>query len=212
MLLSHWQETDTGNCIQVGSDVEQGLGSMASLQAVSEEEWHEEVANLSPKQLVEATFQRLFPESFLYALPVWKHKVVLLPLRALHPACLKRQGVGCLLQWHASQAIFIMPHCSRLPSGIEPISLLGTERWQHSWQAVDELLWKWDTAYGRLHAAEAAYEASRCQKRPAHHLKKWRRRGALMASALATRLQKHIHNLGGSIHNCKQVLVSSSVA
>ncbi|CAK0783273.1 hypothetical protein CVIRNUC_006472 [Coccomyxa viridis] len=102
---------------KVGSDVEQGLGSMASLQAVSEEEWHEEVANLSPQELVEATFQRLFPGTFLYALPIWKHK------------------------------------------------------------AVDELLWKWDTAYGRLHAAEAAYEASGCQTRPAHHLKKWGCRG-----------------------------------
>ena len=51
------------------------LASLASLQTVSEEEWHEEVVNLSPEQLVEATFKRLFPDSFLYALPVWKHKV-----------------------------------------------------------------------------------------------------------------------------------------
>ena len=63
---------------QVGSDMETGLSSLASLaslQAVSEEEWHEEVASLSPEQLVEATFKRLFPDSFLYALPIWKHKV-----------------------------------------------------------------------------------------------------------------------------------------
>ncbi len=51
------------------------LASLASLQTVSEEEWHEEVVTLSPEQLVEATFKRLFPDSFLYALPVWKHKV-----------------------------------------------------------------------------------------------------------------------------------------
>ena len=50
-----------GSWAQVGSDVEQGLGSMASLQAVSEEEWHEEVANLSPKELVEATFPAPVP-------------------------------------------------------------------------------------------------------------------------------------------------------
>ena len=63
---------------QVGSDVETGLSSLASLaslQTVSEEEWHEEVVTLSPEQLVEATFKRLFPDSFLYALPVWEHKV-----------------------------------------------------------------------------------------------------------------------------------------
>ena len=84
-----WQVADLGTRAQVGNDVEQGLGSMASLQAVSEEEWHEEVANLSPKELVEATFQRLFPGTFLYALPIWKHKVVLLHLHALHPACFK---------------------------------------------------------------------------------------------------------------------------
>ena len=81
-----------GNRVQVGTDVEQGLGSMASLQAVSEEEWHEEVANLSPKELVEATFQRLFPGSFLYALPIWKHKVAPLHVHALHPACFKQSG------------------------------------------------------------------------------------------------------------------------
>ena len=86
---------DLGNRAQVGSDVEQGLGSMASLQAVSEEEWHEEVANLSPKELVEATFQRLFPGTFLYALPIWKHKVVLLHPHALHPACLGSRRHGC---------------------------------------------------------------------------------------------------------------------
>lgn len=51
------------------------LASLASLQTVSEEEWHEEVVTLSPEQLVEATFKRLFPDSFLYALPIWKHKV-----------------------------------------------------------------------------------------------------------------------------------------
>ena len=62
-------------------------------------------------------------------------------------------------------------------------------------QAVDELLWKWDTAYGRLHAAEAAYEASGCQTRPAHHLKKWRCRGALIACALAPRLLRYLHYL-----------------
>jgi len=61
--------------MQVGDDLEMALGGMNSLQAVSEEEWHEEVAQFSPKQLVEATFQRLFPDSFLYALPVWNHKV-----------------------------------------------------------------------------------------------------------------------------------------
>ena len=55
--------------------METGLGSMASLQAVSEEEWHDEVATLSPQQLVEATFRRLFPDTFLYALPIWKHRV-----------------------------------------------------------------------------------------------------------------------------------------
>jgi hypothetical protein len=60
---------------QAGSDVEMALGTMASLRATTEDEWHEEVAQLSPKELVEATFQRLFPDSFLYALPVWKHKV-----------------------------------------------------------------------------------------------------------------------------------------
>ncbi len=60
------------------------LASLASLQTVSEEEWHDEVINLSPEQLVEATFKRLFPDSFLYALPVWKHKVQNLP--ALTPS------------------------------------------------------------------------------------------------------------------------------
>ena len=85
------QVIKVGNRAQVGTDVEQGLGSMASLQAVSEEEWHEEVANLSPKELVEATFQRLFPGSFLYALPIWKHKVVPLHAHALH-ALLKQAG------------------------------------------------------------------------------------------------------------------------
>lgn len=60
---------------QAGSDLEMALGTMASMQATTEDEWHEEVAQLSPKQLVEATFQRLFPDSFLYVLPVWKHKV-----------------------------------------------------------------------------------------------------------------------------------------
>jgi hypothetical protein len=40
-----------------------------------EESWYEEAVTLTPSQLVEATFQRLFPGSFLYALPVWKHKV-----------------------------------------------------------------------------------------------------------------------------------------
>ena len=59
---------------QAGSDLEMALGTMASMQA-TEDEWHEEVAQLSPKQLVEVTFQRLFPDSFLYVLPVWKHKV-----------------------------------------------------------------------------------------------------------------------------------------
>ena len=92
--LQTLEVTNAGNRAQVGNDVEQGLGSMASLQAVSEEEWHEEVANLSPKELVEATFQRLFPDSFLYALPVWKHKVVLLPLCALHPACFRSHDHG----------------------------------------------------------------------------------------------------------------------
>ena len=44
-------------------------------------------------------------------------------------------------------------------------------------QAVDELLWKWDAAYGKLQAAEAAFEASGCKRRPTHHLKKLRCRG-----------------------------------
>ena len=71
--LERAQVKDLG--MQVGDDLEMALGGMSSLQAVSEEEWHEEVAQLSPKQLVEATFQRLFPDSFLYALPIWNHKV-----------------------------------------------------------------------------------------------------------------------------------------
>ena len=39
------------------------------------EPWWEQAGTLTPLQLVEATFQRLFPGSFLYALPVWPHKV-----------------------------------------------------------------------------------------------------------------------------------------
>jgi hypothetical protein len=46
-----------------------------SLRSAGEESWHEEVATLTPLQLVEATFRRLFPETFQYALPVWRHKV-----------------------------------------------------------------------------------------------------------------------------------------
>ena len=123
---------DLGNRAQVGSDVEQGLGSMASLQAVSEEEWHEEVANLSPKELVEATFQRLFPGTFLYALPIWKHKVVLLHPHALHPARRKSaswvSGRSCILM----SSLFHLPHCNRIPIGTGLLSLLGTERWRHT--------------------------------------------------------------------------------
>ena len=44
-------------------------------------------------------------------------------------------------------------------------------------QAVDELLWAWDASYGKLQAAEAAYKATGCKKRPAHYLKRWRCRG-----------------------------------
>ena len=44
-------------------------------------------------------------------------------------------------------------------------------------QAVDELLWAWDATYGKLQAAEAAYEATGCKKRPTHYLKRWRCRG-----------------------------------
>ncbi|CAL8472023.1 g11565 [Coccomyxa elongata] len=47
-----------------------------SNMSVGEESWHEEVASLTPTQLVEATFRRLFPDTFQYALPVWKHKSV----------------------------------------------------------------------------------------------------------------------------------------
>ena len=46
-----------------------------SNMSLEEESWHEEVASLTPTQLVEATFRRLFPDTFQYALPVWKHKV-----------------------------------------------------------------------------------------------------------------------------------------
>jgi hypothetical protein len=35
----------------------------------------EEVECIGPQQLVERTFRNLFPDSFLYAVPVYKHKV-----------------------------------------------------------------------------------------------------------------------------------------
>ena len=54
--------------------MEAGLGAAAGA-AAEEESWHSEAASLTRLQLVEATFQRLFPDAFLYALPVWKHKV-----------------------------------------------------------------------------------------------------------------------------------------
>lgn len=47
---------------------------MGAAEAAAEEPWHSEAASFTRLQLVEATFQRLFPEAFLYALPVWKHK------------------------------------------------------------------------------------------------------------------------------------------
>ncbi|EIE23620.1 hypothetical protein COCSUDRAFT_63147 [Coccomyxa subellipsoidea C-169] len=47
-----------------------------SMMSAGEESWHEEVATLTPTQLVEATFRRLFPDTFQYALPVWPHKSV----------------------------------------------------------------------------------------------------------------------------------------
>lgn len=46
-----------------------------TMRSAGEESWHEEVATLTPLQLVEATFRRLFPHTFQYALPVWRHKV-----------------------------------------------------------------------------------------------------------------------------------------
>lgn len=90
-----WALTDA-NLPQVSSNLEMQLGSMASLQAVSEEEWHEEVAHLSPRELVEATFQRLLPDSFLYALPVWKHKV------SPWPHSLKRAAAALKLKANSS--------------------------------------------------------------------------------------------------------------
>lgn len=57
-------------------------------------------------------------------------------------------------------------------------------------QAVDELLWKWDAAYGKLQAAEAAFEASGCKCRPTHHLKRLRCRG-LRSLALSGHTENH---------------------
>lgn len=75
-----------------------------------------------------------------------------------------------------------------MPSLISQHCNIGTCGWSRNaepWaQAVDELLWKWDSAYGSLYAAEAKYEASGCKKRPTHHLKKWRCRGALATHAV----------------------------
>jgi hypothetical protein len=61
-----------GVWVQAESRVQEVFESMMS---AGEESWHEEVATLTPTQLVEATFRRLFPDTFQYALPVWKHKV-----------------------------------------------------------------------------------------------------------------------------------------
>ena len=57
--------------LQPGQDIEKGY----RLKNSGEEVWKDEVTTLDPLELVEATFQRLFPDTFQYALPVKNHKV-----------------------------------------------------------------------------------------------------------------------------------------
>lgn len=69
--------------------------------------------------------------------------------------------------WGVFQAGLLGPHW--MLSGVACwLNSAGFEERDLLVQTVDELLWRWDSAYGALLRAEARYEAGGCSKRPTH--------------------------------------------
>eukprot|EP00884_Botryococcus_braunii_P001498 jgi/Botrbrau1/11349/Bobra.0038s0106.1 len=83
------------------------LDDLHRAQAVSKDG----VERLGPQELVEKTFRNLFPESFMYAVPVYKHKAVDRLLRKWDRACDQLEG---------GEAEYVTSH-----KRIRPVATLG---------------------------------------------------------------------------------------